>query len=72
MYRSAENNLSPLCNITLVTAHESYREFWLFLLVATAESCHLAWCSLERLVRALHRDALQQHAVCWSDPGQSR
>lgn len=64
MYRSAENNLSPLCNITLVSAHESYREFWLFLLVATAESCQLAFGALLEGLSVPCPDALQQHALC--------
>lgn len=38
MDRCAQNNLSPLWNITLFAARESCGEFWLFLLVAAAES----------------------------------
>lgn len=45
MYRSAQKNLSPSCNIT-----EDFREFWLFPLAATAESRQLACCSLDWFV----------------------
>lgn len=65
MYRSAQNNLSPSCNITLAAARESCREFWLSLLVGSAGIC--PWCTPGWLVHAL-----QQHTTCWSHPGQSK
>lgn len=65
MYRSAQNNLFPSCNITPAAAHESCPEFWLSLRVGSAGIC--PWCPAGWLVHAL-----QQHTTCCSHPGRAR